>query len=117
MSKAKCQYAISYRDLQEMMEERGLKIFHTTPYCWVLLPKTCRFKQKKYLNNIIEQSHRFIKKLIKNNQWFQSFKTVKRTIAGFEIMNMIRRGQVRFVAKGDVFTQKTFVENLFGIGV
>lgn len=53
-----------------------------------VLPKTCRFRQKKYLNNIIEQLHRFIKKLIKNNQWFQSFKTAKRIIAGFEIMNM-----------------------------
>ncbi len=32
-------------------------------------------------------------------------------------MNMIRRGQVKLVKKGDVLAQKVFVESLFGIGV
>ncbi len=212
-----CRYAISYRDLKEMMEERGLEISHTTPYRWVqqyapeidkrtrpylkqsndsyrvdetyvkvkgkwkylyravdskgntldfllaanrnkkaakrffkkmlgqqhnttprvisvdknpaypvafdelkaerTIPKACRFRQKKYLNNIVEQSHRFIKRLIKNNHWFQYFNTAKNTITGYEIMNMIRRGQVKLVAKGDVLAQKSFVESLFGMGV
>ncbi|WP_281175058.1 IS6 family transposase [Legionella massiliensis] len=31
-----CKYGISYRDLEEMMLERGLKIDHTTMYRWVL---------------------------------------------------------------------------------
>ena len=30
-----CRYQISYRDLQEMMLERGLVVSHTTPYRWV----------------------------------------------------------------------------------
>ncbi len=30
-----CRYAISYRNLKEMMEERGLEMSHTTLYCWV----------------------------------------------------------------------------------
>ncbi len=210
-----CRYAISYRDLKEMMEERGLDISHTTPYRWVqqyapeidkrtrpylkqcndsyrvdetyvkvkgkwkylyravdstgntldflltakrnkkaakrffkkrlnnphtatprvisvdknkayppafdelkvekIIPKATKFRQKKYLNNIIEQSHRFIKRLITNNQWFQYFNTAKNTIAGYEIINMIRRGQVKLVGKGNVLAQKRFVESLFDI--
>jgi hypothetical protein len=34
-----------------------------------------------------------------------------------DTMNMICRGQVKFVEKGNVFAQKRFVEGLFGIGV
>src|SRR5579885_63832 len=30
-----CRYGISYRDLEEMMEERGVKVDHTTIYRWV----------------------------------------------------------------------------------
>ena len=82
-----------------------------------LIAKRCKLRQVKYLNNIVEQSHRFIKKLVKNNQWFQYFKTARRTIAGFEIMNMIRHGQVRYIKKIDILAQKRFVETLFGIGV
>lgn len=80
-----------------------------------ILPKSCRFRQKRYLNNIVEQSHRFIKRLIKNNHWFQYFNTAKNTIAGYEIMNMMRRGQVKLVKKGDVIAQKKFIENLFNL--
>jgi len=82
-----------------------------------IIPKSTKFRQKKYLNNVVEQSHRFIKRLIKKNQWFQYFNTAKNTIAGYEIMNMIRRGQVKFVEKGNVFAQKRFVESLFGISM
>jgi len=82
-----------------------------------IIPESTKFRQKKYLNNVVEQSHRFIKRLIKNNQWFQYFNTAKNTIAGYEIMNMIRRGQVKFVEKGNVFAQKRFVESLFGISM
>ena len=30
-----CKYGISYRDLEEMMAERGLLVEHTTVYRWV----------------------------------------------------------------------------------
>ncbi|MEJ8553218.1 IS6 family transposase [Tepidibacter sp. Z1-5] len=57
---------------------------------------TCRagFRQVKYLNNIVEQDHRFIKRKIKSMIGFQNFKTAQKTICGIEIMNMIRKGQV-----------------------
>jgi len=57
------------------------------------------------------------KRLIKNNQWFQHFNTARNTISGYEIMNMIRRGQVRFIDAGDTLAQKRFVESLFDIAV
>src|SRR4051812_4922311 len=51
-------------------------------------------RQQKYLNNIIEQDHRFIKKVIKPMLSFKSFETAEHTIAGIEVMHMIRKGQV-----------------------
>jgi len=48
----------------------------------------------KYLSNIIEQDHRFIKRKIKPMLGFDSFETDEKTICGIEIMNMIRKGQV-----------------------
>ena len=38
-----------------------------------------------------------------------------RTIAGYEAMNMIRKGQVRWLLKGDIVGQMRFVEEVFGI--
>ncbi|WP_378956987.1 DDE-type integrase/transposase/recombinase [Pelosinus sp. sgz500959] len=48
----------------------------------------------KYLNNIIEQDHRFIKRKIRSMLGFDSFETVEKTICGIEIMHMIRKEQV-----------------------
>ena len=71
--------------------------------------------QVKYLNNLIEQDHRFIKRLTKPGMGFFSFETAWRTLQGFEIMNMIRKGQARSVDKGDVRGQVTLVATLFGV--
>src|SRR5262249_51901393 len=48
----------------------------------------------KYLNNIVEQDHRFIKHRVNPGLGFFSFKTARQTIGGYEAMNMIRKGQV-----------------------
>ena len=53
-------------------------------------------RQQKYLNNIIEQDHRFIKKIIKPLLGFKSFKTAEKTIAKIEVMHMIRKGQIEY---------------------
>ncbi|GHO72150.1 IS6 family transposase [Ktedonobacter sp. SOSP1-52] len=66
------------------------------------LPKSVELRQVKYLNNLIEQDHRFIKRLTKPGMGFFSFETAWRTLQGYEMMNMIRKGQVQGVAKGDV---------------
>ena len=208
-------YSLSYRDLEEMMEERGLAIDHTTIYRWVQryapeLEKRCRphlrstndsyrvdetyvkikgkwsylyraidstgqtidfmlsakrdaraakrffrkmlrlpqhssprvinvdqnkayppaveelkgegvlsiaaqLRRCKYLNNIIEQDHRFIKRRVNPGLGFFSFNTAWRTIRGYESMNMIRKGQIAGIGRSEIQRQVKFVSNLFGI--
>jgi transposase-like protein len=79
------------------------------------LKKETKLRQVKYLNNLIEQDHRFIKKLVKPGLGFQSFHTAWRTIRGYEIMNAIRKGQIDSIKKGDILEQINFIESLFGI--
>jgi len=79
------------------------------------LPKTTQLRQVKYLNNRVEQDHRFIKRLTKPGMGFGSFNTARRTLRGFEAMNMIRKGQVQGVKKGDVRASIELVSQLFGI--
>jgi len=64
---------------------------------------------------LIEQNHRGIKRLTKPGLGFYSFHTARRTLAGFEIMNRIRKGQVDGVARGDVIAQRDFFAQIFGI--
>ncbi len=78
-----------------------------------ILSKSCGLRQVKYLNNIVEQDHRFIKRLVKPGLGFQSFHTAWRTLRGYEIMHMIRKGQINGVAKGDIKNQIKFIEGLF----
>jgi len=62
------------------------------------LGRRCRCRPCPYLNNVLEQDHRFAKKRIAASLWFRSVDGALRTIAGYEAMNMIRKGQVRFVS-------------------
>ncbi len=75
----------------------------------------CKLRQIKYLNNIIEQDHRFIKRLVKPGLGFFSFETAWRTLQGYEAMNMIRKGQIQGVEKGSIKAQITFISSLFGV--
>lgn len=47
----------------------------------------------KYLNNIIEQDHRFIKQITRPMQTFKSFHSVAANLAGIEVAHMIGKGQ------------------------
>jgi transposase, IS6 family len=82
-----------------------------------VLPEQVELRQVKYLNNLIEQDHRFIKRLTKSGMGFFSFETARKTLQGFEIMNMIRKGQVQGMEKGDVRGQVALVAKLFGVAV
>ncbi|BCL80954.1 IS6 family transposase [Ktedonobacteria bacterium brp13] len=82
-----------------------------------MLPERVELRQIKYLNNLIEQDHRFIKRLTKPGMGFFSFETAWRTLQGFEIMNMLRKGQVQGVDKGEMKDQATLVAKLFGVAV
>ena len=59
------------------------------------LGRGCRCRTAPYLNNIIEQDHRFIKKRIMASLGFRSVDGACRTIEGYEAMHAIRKGQVR----------------------
>lgn len=210
-----CRYALSYRDLEEMMAERGLSVDHSTINRWVLqygpeLDKRCRshlrstndswrvdetyikvrgkwkylyravdssgqtldfllsakrdakaakrFLKKvlkarhtqtprvinvdknaayppavealkteeslpeesdlrpvKYLNNLVEQDHRNIKRLTNPGLGFGSFNTARRTLQGYEAMAMIRKGQIEGIDRDDVTGQISFIHEIFGI--
>jgi len=210
-----CRYQLSYRDVQEMMQERGLAVDHTTVWRWVqrfapeinkrirphlkmsgtsyridetyikvgksckylyravdkdgqtiefmlsakrdvvaakrflkkmmradhrrlpfsinvdknaaypdaftssqsekILPHDCKLRRVKYLNNIIEQDQRFIKKKVRSSQCFKSFRTAERTLEGIEAINMMRKGQVKRLDRSDAIGQAKFVMSLFQI--
>jgi transposase-like protein len=79
------------------------------------LGRRCRCRRCPYLNNLVEQDHRFIKKRIAASLGFRSVEGALNTIDGYEAMHMIRKGQVRWLAKGDVLGQRAFIHSLFGI--
>jgi transposase, IS6 family len=82
----------------------------------VLRPR-CRHRPVQYLNNIIEQDHRAIKRRVNATQGFREFHAARRTIRGYEAVNMIRKGQVRWVSGNDVRCQIRFVGKLFGLAL
>jgi transposase-like protein len=60
-----------------------------------VLPQETELRQFKYFNNLIN--------------------TARRTIQGYEGMNMIRKGQIKGVEKGDVLGQISFIKEIFGL--
>src|SRR6476620_5307907 len=80
-----------------------------------LAPESCELRQAKFLNNIVEQDQRFIKRRVKPGLGFFSFKTAWATLRGYEIMNMIRKGQIKSVAKGNILRQIEFIHQAFGL--
>jgi transposase-like protein len=62
-----------------------------------LLPEKCKRRASKYMNNIVEQDHRFIKRMVSPGLGFGTYPTACRTIQGYETMHMIRKGQMRGV--------------------
>jgi transposase, IS6 family len=74
-------------------------------------------RQNKYLNNIVEQDHRSIKRIVKPMMGFKTFNSARRTLRGIEAMNMIRKGQVNGVEQGDSVSQARFIESIFEIAV
>ena len=52
-------------------------------------------RQSKYLNNLIEQDHRAVKRLTRPMLGFKSFWAAQSTLAGIEVMHMIKKGQLQ----------------------
>jgi hypothetical protein len=69
----------------------------------------------QYLNNIIEQDHRAIKRRVNAKQGFREFQAARRTIQGYEVIHMMRKGQVRWVSGADIRRQNQFINNVFDL--
>jgi transposase, IS6 family len=74
-----------------------------------------RLRQAKFLNNIVEQDHRRLKRLVRPGLGFGGFHTARRTLAGYEAMAMIRKGQVWNIGGRDMRAQASFIAGLFQI--
>ena len=81
------------------------------------LGQRCRCRPIRYLNNVVEQDHRAIKRRVRAMQGFRSFHSAWRTIQGIETVNMIRKGQIRWLAKDDIAGQVAFTSRLFGLSL
>ena len=53
-----------------------------------------KVRQVKYLNNIVEQDHRAVKRVARAMLGFKSFRAARAVLAGIELMHMIRKGQL-----------------------
>ena len=72
-----------------------------------------RLRQVKYLHTITEQEHRNVKRLIQPGPGFGGLWTARRTLAGYEAMVRIRKGQVRNIGGNDIEAQAKFIAALF----
>ena len=66
----------------------GIKTFNERNF------KNVKWRQCKYLNNIVEQDHRNVKRRIAINTGFKDFESAQRTLAGIEVVNIIRKNQI-----------------------
>lgn len=78
------------------------------------IPIGTQIRRIKYLNNIVEQDHRFIKERICSMLGFKSFKTATFILRGVEAMHMIKKGQID-LRNQSVQNQKEFIHQVFGL--
>jgi transposase-like protein len=81
------------------------------------LRRRCRLRPVQYLNNVLEQDHRAIKRRVRASQGFRSFRGAYRTIQGYEAVHAIRKGQARWVGVGQIVRQLHFIAGLFQIAI
>src|ERR1700756_4724588 len=80
------------------------------------LAEDCRHRPVPYLNNVLEQDHRAIKRRVNASQHFRSFWGAWRTIAGYEAVHMIRKSQACQSAPGGMAVLlHRFIVSMFGI--
>jgi transposase-like protein len=141
-------FSLSYRDVEELLAERGISVDHVTLGRWVqryapelekrlrkrlkathaasppavaelktdgILDENCRHRVGRYLNNLVEQDHRAIKRRVKASQHFRSFWGAWRTLAGYEAVHMIRKGQASgSPSDGGVTPLHAIIASMFG---
>jgi IS6 family transposase len=81
------------------------------------LGRRCRCRPVRFVNNIVEQDHRAIKRRVRVMQGFRSFHSAWRTIQGIEAVNMICKEQIRRLPKSDILGQAAFVSGVFVVAI
>lgn len=76
------------------------------------MPVGIQIRQVKYLNNIVEQDHRFIKKRVCSMLGLKSSRTAKSILSRIEVMHIIKKGQLTLQDKS-VQNQVKFIHQLF----
>ena len=79
------------------------------------LPSSTKLRQVKYLNNGVENDHKFIKSKSRYRQWYQSVKTAACAIDITETMRVIQKGQLKYAPIGAVRLQNIFINKLLGL--
>ncbi|EOQ05668.1 transposase [Bacillus cereus VDM021] len=78
------------------------------------MPIGIQLRQVKYLNNIVEQDHRFIKKRVRPMLGLKSLRTATYILCGIEAMHMIKKKQIH-QRMTSTQNQKEFIHQLFGV--
>jgi transposase, IS6 family len=81
-----------------------------------VLAENYQYRPVQYLNNVLEQDHRAIKRRVRASQHFRSFWGAWHTIDGYEAIHMIRKGQACWSAVGaKVGLLHRFIVGMFGM--
>ncbi|WP_460229731.1 DDE-type integrase/transposase/recombinase, partial [Bacillus cereus] len=80
------------------------------------IPDDMKLRQQKYLNNIVEQDHRFIKKRVRSMLGLKSVLTATLILSGIEAMHMMKKGQIHRRVKS-AQNEAEFIHRLFGLAV
>ncbi|WMX58542.1 IS6 family transposase [Peribacillus sp. R9-11] len=87
--------------IQELKEEKSM-------------PEGIRVRQIRYLNNIVEQDHRFIKKRVRSMLGLKSFRTATYILSGIEAMHMVKKDQPHQREKS-AQNEVEFIHKLLGV--
>ncbi|EWY36270.1 hypothetical protein N825_29165 [Skermanella stibiiresistens SB22] len=72
-----------------------------------------KLRQIKYLNNIVEQDHRRVERLVRPSLGFKRLRTAWNILVGYKTLAMMRKGQVKGIGGDDIVAQAAFVDALF----
>ena len=80
-----------------------------------VLDENCRHRVGRYLNNLVEQDHRAIKRRVKASQHFRCFWAAWRTLAGYEAIHLLRKGQAfGCCPEGGIAPLQAFILGMLG---
>ncbi|MBD3885979.1 DDE-type integrase/transposase/recombinase [Phormidium tenue FACHB-886] len=97
------------------MQERGVEVNHFPINRARVEVRARELRQSKYLNNIVEQAHRNIKRSVRPMMGFKSFNSTRKTLSGIEATNMICRGEVKEIKPENSVFQEKYIESIFEI--